>query len=289
MISKGSMNPLISIIIPAYNEAGNITTCLKSIANQNYKKIEVVLVDDASKDETVSISDDFSKKEKINLKIITQKAHRERGFTRNLGAKESSGDYLLFIDADMKLYKKVVSECVEKMKNSDDRAIIIPEESIGVGFWAQTRALERRCYIGDNNIEAARFFEKKAFWNVGGWDLEMISGEDWDLTKRMGKKYSVGRIQSFIQHNEGNLSLWKAGKKKFYYALKSKTYLKKYPLSFKDVIFFIFRPAFVRNWKLILSDPIHGIGIILLKSMEFFAGGVGLLLSKFSHPLSVFL
>lgn len=280
MISKGSINPLVSIIIPAYNEAGNIVTCLKSIAYQNYKNIEIILVDDNSKDETVILAEDLSKKEKINLKVIAQTGHKERGFTRNLGVKKALGDYLLFIDADMKLDKNVVSECVESIKNTANKAIIIPEESIGVGFWAQSRVLERRCYIGDPNIEAARFFEKGAFWKAGGWDDKMISGEDWDLTRRIRKKYSLGRINSFIYHNEGNLTLWKVIKKKFYYALKSDTYLKKYPIKFKDLVFFIFRPAYFRNWKLIFSDPIHGVGMFMLKITEMFAGALGLLFSR---------
>ena len=166
MISARVKRPLVSIIIPAFNEEKNITVCLDSIAHQDYKNTEVILVDDASLDQTVQFARKMGKKNNLNLRVITQTVHKERGFTRNQGAELSKGDYLLFIDADMKLEGKVISQCMKAIEDSNLGAVIVPEESFGEGFWADCRRLEKRCYIGDNRIEAARFFIKKSFWNV---------------------------------------------------------------------------------------------------------------------------
>lgn len=275
---------LVSIIIPAFNEAKNIVNCLDSIAKQTYQKKEVILVDDFSTDNSAELAARESKTLKLDLKIISSKKHGERGVARNLGAKSAKGRYLLFIDSDMELGNDVISECVSVAEEENIKGIIIPEESKGEGFWAQSRKLEKRCYLGDDQIEAARFFEKKSFWEVGGWDEEMISGEDWDLTNRFRRKFAVGRIKVKIIHNEGRLSLAGVAKKKFYYASKAGVYLKRYPLKMGDLIFFIIRPAYLRNWKLLLSDPIHAAGIFILKFIELAAGGAGYLFSGLPGP-----
>lgn len=276
----------ISIIIPAYNEEKNIANCLRAIANQTYKSIEIILVDDKSEDNTYSIATKYAEKLRIEVKILKLDKHKERGRARNLGAKRAKGHYLLFVDADMLLEKNVLKMCVNQIeKEKDMAAIIIPEKSFGTSFWAKCKALEKRCYLGDDSIEAARFFKKNIFWKVGGWDEEMVSGEDWDLTRRIRSKFKVGRVEAFILHNEGKLTLIKTFKKKFYYALKSGIYLKKYPLKFTDLIFFILRPAYFRNWRLFLSTPLYGIGIFVLKFIEIIAGGLGFLFSKLPNLL----
>ncbi len=274
--------PLVSIIIPAYNEEKNIATCLTSIANQSYQKIEVIIIDDQSKDDTFNVAQEISKKKKIKLTIVKPDTHQERGIIRNLGAKLGKGENLLFIDADMKLSRSVIQECVDTIiKDNNTKAVIIPELSFGTGFWTKCRELEKRCYIGDDRIEAARFFDKKIFWSIGGWDSAMISGEDWDLTRRIRDVFKVARINDFIYHNEGRLTLLRAIKKKFYYAAKSDPYLRKNPISTLNFVLFVFRPAYLRNWQLLLSNPIHAMGMFFLKLVEFLVGAVGFLYGKF--------
>lgn len=279
-------NLKVSIIIPAFNEKNNIRSCLKSISSQRYKKIEIILVDDCSYDNTLLIAKKVSSSLKLNLKTVRLNKHKERGIARNIGAKASTGDYLFFIDADMKLGKSVIEECIKLVCNdSNVKGIVIPEEPFGEGFWVQCRRLEKRCYLGDERIEAARFFERKAFWKVGGWDDNMISGEDWDLTRRIRTCYKISRIKSLLYHNEYNLTLRKTIKKKFYYGFVSHTYLEKNPLNLSIIFFLIFRPSFIRNWKMIISDPLHGIGMFIIKIVEMSAVGMGYLFSKILNLL----
>lgn len=280
---------IVSVIVPVYNEERTIKQCLDSLADQSYKYIEVIVIDDFSSDNTNIVVRRWAENSKLKVKVLINSRHMERGITRNLGAKVSKGKYLLFIDADMQLSKKVVAECINVIRNNHQfKAVIIPEESLGKGFWAQCRSLEKRCYIGDDRIEAARFFETKAFWQVGGWDKKMISGEDWDLTYRIRSHFRIGRISSFILHNENNLTLWKTIKKKYYYASVSGIYLKKYPFRLLDIIFFVIRPSFIKNWRLLFSNPLLGIGVLFLKIMELFAGVAGYLVSKLPNLRLVF-
>ncbi len=92
------MNAKISIIIPAYNIAKELPSCLDSILAQTYSNIEVIVVNDGSKDETASVIDQYAKKDP-RIKAI----HKENGgvtSARLRGVREASGDWVGFVDGD---------------------------------------------------------------------------------------------------------------------------------------------------------------------------------------------
>lgn len=280
---KRKFIPLVSVIIPAYNEEKNIGRCIASIAGQTYflkhqKRIEVVVVNDCSVDQTAAVVKNAGTRVGLKVRVINLKNHQERGVTRNIGAKAAGGYCLLFLDADMEMDKRVVEDCLNAINNKKEncKGVIIPEESVGEGFWSKCRVLEKRCYVGNDTIEAVRFFDADAFWDVGGWDQAMISGEDWDLTRRLREKYKVGRIKSLIFHHEGKLTLVYTAKKKYYYGTYSLIYWKKNLSNTQDVISLVIRSAFLRNWKLLMLDPFHAVGMLFLKGVEFSAGILGL-------------
>jgi arabinofuranan 3-O-arabinosyltransferase len=168
----------------------------------------------------------------------------------------------------MELTPNVVTECVEKVEKGFD-AVIIPEVSVGEGFWAKCRALEKECYIGDDLIEAARFFKREIFKKVGGYDGELVFGEDWDLNQRIRKAgYRIGRVRSFIKHNEGRLSLKEAILKKRHYGETLRAYKMKHPNEARRQLSPL-RPAFIKNWTKLIADPMHIIGMFVMKTCEF--------------------
>lgn len=285
-----SGRPLISVVIPAYNAQNIISTCLNSIASQSILKkqknsVEVILIDDLSTDETKEVAMSIGKKQKLDLKVYTLKKHEERGVARNIGSKKARGKYLLFLDADMKLTKTVLEDCLKALTyNPKVKAVIIPEEAYGEGFWAGCRKLEKKCYIGNDQIEAARFIETEPFWKVGGWDPTMISGEDWDLTRRLREKYQITRINSLIYHYEGRLSLLFTAGKKYYYGTTLLPYWRNNLAKSSYAVTMVVRPAYFSKWKLLLSDPIHAAGMVILKTVEFSAMGLGILRSRIFTP-----
>ena len=99
----------ISIIIAAYNIENYIERCLKSVLNQTYKNIEIIVVNDGSTDETKKIIE-RSLKDREN-KIIINQENKGLVKTREVGFKKSTGDYILFIDGDDWLEL----ECIEKL------------------------------------------------------------------------------------------------------------------------------------------------------------------------------
>jgi len=267
-------NPLVSVLVHTRNSERTIQKHLESIKNQTYKNIEIVAVDNHSTDNTVQILKKYTK----HVFIFGP----ERSAQRNFGAKKASGDFLFVPDSDMQLTKDVVAECVAVVnKNSNIKAVVIPEKSVGVGFWAACKALERSCYLGDTTIEAARFFDKKIFWEMGGYDEKITGPEDWDLPQRIKRKYEIGRINSFIIHDEGELRLTTLIKKKYYYGKQLSRYLSKHSskTTVAQTMYFL-RPAFYRNWKKLVSDPFHTVGMFVMLTSEQFAGLLGFLKGK---------
>lgn len=88
----------ISIIIPVYNCASYVETCIQSILNQSLSSFETIIVDDGSSDESLDIVKRYAKKD-VRIAIY-QRQHSFAGTARNLGISKAKGDYLLFLDGD---------------------------------------------------------------------------------------------------------------------------------------------------------------------------------------------
>lgn len=266
---------LVSIVVTTKNSEKFLEKCLNSIKNQNYKYTEIIVIDNNSIDSTKKIARRYTN-------LVYNKGP-ERSPQRNYGAKKAAGKYLLFVDADMVLDKKIVKEGVKKLEGSDIiGALIIPEKSFGEGFWAKCKELEKEFYLGVEWIEAARFYKGRAFNSVDGFDEEMISGEDWDLSQRVKEKYEIKRIGSYISHNEGKLSLMSTISKKYYYAQKLKRYVLKNSKNknfVKQVSIFERFKLYFSNPKKLFKNPIVGIGMLFMKASEFLFVGIGYKLS----------
>jgi len=251
--------PKLSIIVPTYNSEATIEACLRSIQAQTYSNIELILADNNSSDRTRDISRQYTE----HLFI----AGPERSSQRNQAAERATGRYLLFIDSDMELAPEVADQVVSEFENTEHAALIVPEETTGSGYIAAVRWFERRFYEGVEWIEAARAFRKQAFIDAGGYNEDLVSGEDWDLSQRVGK---TGRIEARIKHNEGAVGLFAHLKKKFYYAKHLGEYSQQHMHeSAKQLGIFSRIRLFLARPGLLLSRPDLAAGMFLLKFLEF--------------------
>lgn len=107
-------NPLISVIVPVYNVEKYLSACIDSLLKQQYKDIEILLIDDGSTDSSGKICDRYSFKYK-NIKTF-HKRNSGLGYTRNYGLKKVSGKYVTFVDSDdyvdSDLIKKLVTPII---------------------------------------------------------------------------------------------------------------------------------------------------------------------------------
>lgn len=105
--------PNISVIIPAYNEEKNIAACIDSVYTTDYplSKIEVIVADDGSTDNTLEILREYS-----NITVLKQ-AHKGKSAALNLAVKHAKNDFVLCIDADSTLDRDCVGELVKPLAN----------------------------------------------------------------------------------------------------------------------------------------------------------------------------
>lgn len=101
----------LSVIIPIYNKEVSILKCIESICKQEYKEIEIILVDDGSSDRSVEVAQTYLQMTAIKYHLIQQK-NRGPAAARNRGLEIASGDYIMFVDADDYLLPESISKLI---------------------------------------------------------------------------------------------------------------------------------------------------------------------------------
>jgi glycosyltransferase involved in cell wall biosynthesis len=272
--------PLVSVVVPTYNSAAHLGPCLRSIREQTYPAIELVVVDNASVDPTKEIAGELADQ-------VFDKGP-ERSAQRNYGVRKSQGEYVLIVDSDMVLSQDVVRACVEKVQEFPAlKAVVIPETSFGEGFWARCKELERSFYVGVDWMEAARFFPREVFDAMGGYDEANTGTEDYDLPLRIRAEHgddAVDSIDRYIHHDEQRISLRTTCRKKFYYGGNVDRYRSAHAGTFRKQANPLYRYAlFLRRPRSLLGRPHLAAGMVFMKTAELAAGAAGHLAAKYSR------
>jgi uncharacterized protein (DUF362 family)/glycosyltransferase involved in cell wall biosynthesis len=261
--------PLVSVIVPTYNSASTLNQCLRSIQEQTYENIELIVVDNLSRDATAQIAKQY------NAKFLSKRALRSEA--RNLGADIASGQLLLFVDADMDLTPQLIQECVQVVERVGFDALMIPEIRIGEGFWAKCRALERITYVGNPLIESIRLVKTRVFKQVAGFDEGLEAGEDWDLHARVEDAgFRIGQVKACIRHHEGYVTLSGLATKRYHYGKSLRSYLRKQSKR-AAVQFLPIRMDYIRQWRYLAHDPLHAAGMIFMRAVEYYATALGMI------------
>ena len=171
------MNDIISVIVPVYNTEKYIDKCIKSIVNQTYSNLEIILVDDGSTDDCPRICDNWAQND-CRVRVV----HKKNGglsSARNSGLDIATGNYLAFVDSDdwvsLDLFEKVMAffdeyspdivtfncgrvnekgECYKSTENIED------------GLLSQSKALEELLKGNINNYACNKVYRRKTFENV---------------------------------------------------------------------------------------------------------------------------
>ncbi len=122
------MDPLVSIIIPAYNIEKYIGKCINSVLEQTYKNIEIIVVNDGSTDRTKAIIKEKAKADK-RIRIINQK-NAGLSAARNIGIKNAKGDYIVFIDGDDFVENNFLEKLIEKTRTDKSDIVVCSFKTI---------------------------------------------------------------------------------------------------------------------------------------------------------------
>ena len=188
----------ISIIIPVYNVNNYIETCLNSVINQNYNKLEIILIDDCGNDNSIELAKNIiAKQSNHRTKIIKHEKNKGLSAARNTGIKNANGDYVLFLDSDDYLTPNAIEYFIETYKKYPNIDFIIGGvETIGLKNIAYpllcnehvnnkinviTSFLNREWYVmAWNKLINKNFLQKNNLWFKEG-----IFHEDLDFTFRL--------------------------------------------------------------------------------------------------------
>lgn len=183
------MKELVSIIIPCYNVEKYIERALKSLQQQTYKNIEIICVNDGSKDNTQKYLETYQKRHSVNIKIITT----ENGgvsAARNRGLDAAEGKYIMFLDADdfySDRFVELMVNAVEKASADTAFAFWTTHKSeLCIGAFEYTERLIQASAIASHfmyrptPISFFSFIYKKTILEEFGirFDVDLKYGED---------------------------------------------------------------------------------------------------------------
>jgi glycosyltransferase involved in cell wall biosynthesis len=182
--------PLVSIIIPCWNRQDYIEDAIDSALRQTYSNVEIVVVDDGSTDRTVEVVRQYG----ADVKLV-QQPNRGVSSARNTGIRNSSGQYIIFLDSDdwlsdniVDLHMRAVGRWPEAevygadtaFTDSDDRLVVTPANwPEAPGSPLDMLLLRPPLYL------PSQMYRRRALERIGGFDETMRSHEDSDCLIRV--------------------------------------------------------------------------------------------------------
>jgi glycosyltransferase involved in cell wall biosynthesis len=196
-MAKIENKPAVSIIIPTYNRSQLIVRAVKSVLNQTYQDFELIIVDDASTDNTEEVINSFNDK---RIRYIRHEKNKGEAAARNTGIKTAGCNYIAYQDSDDEWLPEKLAKQMKLLENASPEVGVIY-----TGFWKTEN--HRRTYIpfswvrqknGDIHKELLKgnfigspvaLIKKECFDKVGLFDERLRNLVDWEMWLRISKRY----------------------------------------------------------------------------------------------------
>lgn len=199
--------PLVSVIIPSYNHRHFIERCINSVLEQDYKNIQLIVIDDGSTDGSHEVLDQL---QQVHHFTVEKQKNRGLSATLNRGITEfAAGRYICVVASDDYWDTNKISEQVRFMESHPDYALVCSraqivdagEHKLGtLGDDIKPADLTFDHIILANKIPALTVMLRKTCLDVvGGYD-ESLYIEDWDMWIRLAEKYKLGFIDKYLAY-----------------------------------------------------------------------------------------
>ena len=181
------MENLVSVIMPTFNRAETISKAIQSVYEQTYKNWELIIIDDASTDNTEDIVKTIDDE---RIKYVKNECNRGANFSRNYGCKMAQGEYLAFLDSDNYWLSEKLEKQVQVLRSSsekvafvfcqiklfnDEKVRVIPDDKFCIG---NVESIMKKYNVIDTN---AVLMKRVVFEKMGGFDESMPRLQDYDL------------------------------------------------------------------------------------------------------------
>jgi glycosyltransferase involved in cell wall biosynthesis len=226
--------PLVSVIMPAYNTSGYIKEAAYSVLNQSYRNIELIIVDDGSTDHTLKVANHIAVKDS-RVKVFSIPPAGRPSIPRNYGIKQSSGELIAFIDSDdLWLPGKLKSQVKTFLKHKDISFVYSTSFSFGeVNIFSPeyevlplpVRAAHKRedlIKIGNTIPLSSVLASAEKIGQLNGFDEDPeLKVEDYDMWLRLSELapfYYIPRLHVLYRIRKGQFSAdWEAKKERLEY------------------------------------------------------------------------
>jgi GT2 family glycosyltransferase len=215
------MKPTVSIIIPNYNCAPYLRIAVASALAQTYQSLEVVLVDDGSTDDSLTTIMDLVAAERLRL---VRQPNQGVAAARSAGLHASTGDYLIFLDADDRLDPQMVERLITLVDPADpyvfaycdflrvnvDGDLLPDQQAIHEVRTAREGNLLASLLLGDFLLPLCVLISRHLVIDVGGFDLRYDPVDDYDMWLKVscvgGQARYLDQALAFYRHRPGSLS-----------------------------------------------------------------------------------
>ncbi len=197
--------PVVSVIVPTYNRAHLITRSIKSVLNQTFQDFEIIIVDDASTDNTEDIVRNL---EDPRIKYVKNEINKGAGASRNKGIKCSAGEYLAFQDSDDEWYPEKLEKQMDVFNKSGlEYGVVYTDmlrvfEDYTVQYWHSPDIRYKKLLNEDKKeyqVEGigiqSTLIRKKCFENAGLFDEKLPRFIDLELFIRLSSLYRFYHIK----------------------------------------------------------------------------------------------
>lgn len=206
------MRGLYSVVVPTFNRGKVISRCINSVLNQTYRNIELIIIDDGSKDNTMEIVEEFSDS---RVRYIYQE-NAGAQVARNHGLCEAKGEYISFLDSDDEWLPQIVERFVEEFEKDSEVDCVYCQSGLirdGALVYAHRDRLQgkeiyketlEQGYITSPTFMAIRLEKMRA---IGEWDVSLKASQDDDICFRIAKAgYKIKLIDEIlaIYHDDGD-------------------------------------------------------------------------------------
>jgi glycosyltransferase involved in cell wall biosynthesis len=201
--------PLVSIVIPCYNQANYLGETVASALNSNYPSLEIIIIDDGSTDGSTDLGRELA--DSFEHVFFFEQANAGPSVARNHGIRKSSGKYVLPLDADDLITPDYIRKGVEVLEADNEvKVVYCGAEKFGdvQGKW-NLKPFSRERLAQGNMIYVSALFRKEDWEKVGGFAEEMTWGfEDWEfwisMLKNGGKVVKLPITGFFYRIRKGS-------------------------------------------------------------------------------------
>lgn len=220
--------PMFSVVVPTFNREDHIARCLGSIISQSFGDHEVVVVDNASTDETVEVALNFA--DRLDIKVLVNDSNQERSYSRNRGAENARGRFMVFLDSDDELRPDSLEIAAAFIDAEPDRLfffqrLTIVDESGATVYEPVIREDHSICRIlaEGNPLSCSGVFVERSLFLEHRFDEtpELVASEDWHCWIRISAEHEPavcpGGGALLVEHSSRTVSSdsWQQAEKRF--------------------------------------------------------------------------